>query len=253
LTVAPEASIPRLNPRNTKHKTALIAVTVALLFSIILSHFGDVFSLSRGSELLFGAYTVCTFDAKMELRVVGANQRLNAHSDKIPNQGGSVSGSQNKKTLTGNSSDFKRILLAVDGSENSERASRVATRLAQKDNAYLVILNVVPGIKYYFGMGSRVPIPQTTYEQLLEAANETAREIIDKQVFLARNQGIRARGKVLQATGTIVQEIVDFAAQERADLIVLGTRGLGGFKRMLMGSVSSGVVNHAYCSVLVVK
>jgi nucleotide-binding universal stress UspA family protein len=57
----------------------------------------------------------------------------------------------------------------------------------------------------------------------------------------------------LTSAGTVVQEIVDFASQEKVDLIILGTRGLGGFKRMLMGSVSNGVVNHAGCSVLVVK
>jgi nucleotide-binding universal stress UspA family protein len=155
---------------------------------------------------------------------------------------------------TGNdSTDFKRVLLAVDGSDNSERASRIAMNIAKKNNAYLAVLNVVPGIKYYFGMGSRVPLPQTTYDQLMEAATTTAREIVDRHVSAAKNQGIRVHGKVLNSVGTIVQEIVDFAFQERIDLIVLGTRGLGGFKRMLMGSVSSGVVSHAQCSVLVVK
>jgi nucleotide-binding universal stress UspA family protein len=141
----------------------------------------------------------------------------------------------------------------VDGSENSERASRTAMNLAEKSNAYLVILNVIPGIKYYFGLGSRVPLPQTTYEQLTEAATETAREIVGKKTSIAKNHGIRARGKILTAAGTVVQEIVEFASKEKVDLIVLGTRGLGGFKRMLLGSVSGGVVNHAHCSVLVVK
>ena len=157
------------------------------------------------------------------------------------------------KKTSNDSPDFKRVLLAVDGSENSERASRVAMSIAKKNNAYLVVLNAVPGIKYYFGMGSRVPLPQTSYEQLIEAATTTAREIVDRHVSTAKNQDIRSRGKVLNASGTVVQEIVDFASQERVDLIVLGTRGLGGFKRMLMGSVSSGVVSHAHCSVLVVK
>jgi nucleotide-binding universal stress UspA family protein len=157
------------------------------------------------------------------------------------------------KTTGGDSPDFKRVLLAVDGSENSKRASRVAMNIAKKNNAYLVVLHVVPGIKYYFGMGSRVPLPQTTCDQLMEAATTTAREIVDRHVSTAKIQGIRVRGKVLNSVGTTVQEIVDFAAQERVGLIVLGTRGLGGFKRMLMGSVSSGVVSHAHCSVLVVK
>jgi nucleotide-binding universal stress UspA family protein len=164
-----------------------------------------------------------------------------------------VSKSQDRNTASLDGANFKRILLAVDGSENSERASRVAMALAEGNNAYLVIVNVVPGIRYYFGMASRVPLPQATYEQLVEAATEAARKIVDTIVSVAKSQGLRVRGKTLAATGTVVQEIVDFASQERVDLIVLGTRGLGGFKRMLMGSVSSGVVNHAHCSVLVVK
>jgi hypothetical protein len=68
-------------------------------------------------------------------------------------------------------------------------------KLAEKNKAYLVILSVVPPIKYYFGLGSRVPLPQTTYEQLIEAATETAREVVDKQVSTAKNQGVRVRGK----------------------------------------------------------
>src|ERR1700751_4942314 len=121
-----------------------------------------------------------------------------------------------KKTGS-DSADFKRVLLAVDGSENSERASRVAMNIAKENNAYLVVLNVVPGIKYYFGMSSRVPLPQTTYDQLMEAATTTAREIVDRHQSTAKNQGIRVRGKVLNSAGTIVQEIVDFASQERVN------------------------------------
>jgi len=51
----------------------------------------------------------------------------------------------------------------------------------------------------------------------------------------------------------VVETIISHAAKEDVDLIVVGTRGLGGFKKMLMGSVSSGIISHADCPVLVVR
>jgi len=51
----------------------------------------------------------------------------------------------------------------------------------------------------------------------------------------------------------VVETIINHAAKEDVDLIIVGTRGLGGFKKMLIGSVSSGVISHANCPVLVVR
>jgi len=51
----------------------------------------------------------------------------------------------------------------------------------------------------------------------------------------------------------VVETIINHAAKEHVDLIIVGTRGLGGFKKMLIGSVSSGVISHANCPVLVVR
>jgi len=57
----------------------------------------------------------------------------------------------------------------------------------------------------------------------------------------------------VEGVTSTVQGIVEFASNEKVDLIVIGTRGLSGFKRLLIGSVSSGVVAHAHCPVLVVR
>jgi nucleotide-binding universal stress UspA family protein len=54
-------------------------------------------------------------------------------------------------------------------------------------------------------------------------------------------------------TNSIASTIVEFAENEKVDLIVVGTRGASGVKRMLLGSVASGVVTYAHCPVLVVK
>ncbi len=70
---------------------------------------------------------------------------------------------------------------------------------------------------------------------------------------LAHGRGVKARWEVLPSAESIVGQIVDYADREKADLIAMGSRGLGGFKRMVIGSVSSGVVTHAKCPVLVVR
>jgi len=137
-----------------------------------------------------------------------------------------------------NGRNFKRILVAVDGSENSTRATAAAVPIAEKYGAEIIVLNIVFG---------------RVYDQFKTVAEKKAREIVDREVELARSQGVKARWEVLPSAESIVGQIVDYADREKVDLIVMGSRGLGGFKRMVIGSVSNGVVTHARCSVLVVR
>jgi len=64
---------------------------------------------------------------------------------------------------------------------------------------------------------------------------------------------VKAKPKTSETIGSVVQTITDYAVVEKIDLIIMGTRGMGGFKKMLLGSVSNGVVTHAHCPVLVVR
>jgi len=59
--------------------------------------------------------------------------------------------------------------------------------------------------------------------------------------------------EILVAVNSVVKEIVEYAEKQDVDLIVIGTRGMSGLKRILLGSTSSGVVKYAHCPVLVVK
>ena len=70
---------------------------------------------------------------------------------------------------------------------------------------------------------------------------------------MAEKKSVKAKPQTSGTVGSVVQAITDYAASEKIDLIVMGTRGMGGFKKMLLGSVSSGVVTHAQCAVLVVR
>jgi nucleotide-binding universal stress UspA family protein len=114
----------------------------------------------------------------------------------------------------------------------------MAATIAEKYESELIVLNVIPG---------------RAYDQLRAVAERKAREIVDREVATARDYGIKATWEILPSAESIVGQIVDYADREKIDMIVIGTRGLGGFKRMIIGSVSSGVVTHTHCPVLVVR
>jgi nucleotide-binding universal stress UspA family protein len=147
----------------------------------------------------------------------------------------------------------KRILLAVDGSENSFRAANVAIDIAKDRGSELIVLNViVPVISVSppVGAGS-YPIDYGSY---YDNEEKNGSELVDRVTKLARNNNVaRVKSFVQRSPSSIVETIVEVAENENADLIVIGTRGLGGFKRLVLGSVSGGVVAHAHCNVLIVR
>ncbi len=150
---------------------------------------------------------------------------------------------------------FNRILVAVDGSENAGRGARVATDLAQRYGSELIVLHVIarPGYANIPVFSSITPPPQTTYDEYYAYAKKVAQEYVDRAVAQARSRGVNVRTEIREAVRSTVQGITEYAQNEKADLIVIGTRGLEGFRKLLIGSVSSGVITHAQCPVLVVR
>jgi nucleotide-binding universal stress UspA family protein len=164
----------------------------------------------------------------------------------------STIGKQSPKTDT--HSRFQRILVAVDGSEGSRKASEVAVDLAEKFNAQLYVLHAFRGYPEYMTMFPSAPSPSGEAIEAYEAyARKAALEVVGRTVSIAEKKGLKVKPKTVETIGSSVQAIVDYAIAEKIDLIVMGTRGMGGFKKMLLGSVSSGVVTHAPCSVLVAR
>jgi nucleotide-binding universal stress UspA family protein len=148
-----------------------------------------------------------------------------------------------------------KVLLATDASEEAELAARTAADLAQKTGSELHVVHV-------FGIapvGTPVYLEATDLqgEALEEEAEERiseqqAREVLEVEVEKVRSAG----GTVVEAhvmEGRIAPEIVGLAEEIGAGLIVMGSRGLGGIRRALMGSVSDSVVRHAHCPVMVVR
>jgi nucleotide-binding universal stress UspA family protein len=146
---------------------------------------------------------------------------------------------------------IKKIIVAVDGSPNSMRSADVAIKMSKDYGAELVVLHVVqyPIYHLYAPRAYGVAPVDELLDHEEKAAQHWAGPILDK----ARASGVYARLEVLKVKTSIVLAITDNAIAEKADLIVIGTRGLGGFAKLLLGSVSSGVVTHASCPVLVVR
>lgn len=158
---------------------------------------------------------------------------------------------------------FTKILVGIDGSELSMDAAGYAIQIAKRDSAELVVIHVLsPMLRGYehtpkpllFGL----PATPSSINNIIETSEQEAERWLEgiKQQLLAddENNEVKIQTKIIIAsTPRIAGEIVDYAQQENVDLIVVGTKGRSGFKRLLLGSVASAVVTYANCPVLVVK
>lgn len=145
---------------------------------------------------------------------------------------------------------FSKILVAFDGSPDAMKAVKRATALASEFGATLTLVHVysLPSLAY----GGPGPMPLLDYKSLEDSARAKAREVLMRGEEACKQEGVAAKAELLEAT-SIVQAILEFAQKGGVDLIVMGTRGMTGFKKLLLGSVSDGVVTHAHCAVLVVR
>ena len=145
-----------------------------------------------------------------------------------------------------------KILLATDSSEEAELALSTAIDLANSTNSQLHVVTVGPWNPDPSYASHEASLRWETYEQASEAIGKEVQEILDNQVRKIEEGG----GTVQEAhlrRGRKDEEIVRVGEEIGAGLIVMGSRGLGGIRRALMGSVSDGVMRHAHCPVLVVR
>ncbi len=142
-----------------------------------------------------------------------------------------------------------RILLAVDGSAESRLARQAAAELSEKTGAEVHVAHVLPSPERMYGPHF---YPVDVKGSLLERVEREAREFLGRQAEKISSAGGRVGG-VRLASGNAPAVIVKLAEELHADLTVLGSRGLGGVRRALMGSVSESVVRHAHNPVLVVR
>ena len=148
---------------------------------------------------------------------------------------------------------FRRIVVATDGSEDARRATAAAIGFAKRDGAELLIVSAVEHITGIDASSADTVGGVRALTEYFDFAHAEVKEVLREATALAKARGLEARSVLLDGASSAVQMITEFAKKERADLIVVGTRGLSGFQKLLLGSVSSGIVSHAPCSVLVVR
>ena len=145
---------------------------------------------------------------------------------------------------------FKKILVCDDGSDGAMQAVQAAIGIAQKFESEALVVNVMPPVPVVAPYVISVEAAPDMAEVVKEAVEEQQATLSCAE-HLFRKENIPVR--TLAESGHAVEVITRVAEQEKADLIVLGSRGLGGFKRFLLGSVSDGVSHHAHCPVLIVR
>ena len=142
----------------------------------------------------------------------------------------------------------------MDGSKNATRALDAGIKMSKTYGAELFILNVIPTPSILLAAQAGLGVPPVGAESYYEQEEIDSRHFLEEGVELAKAQKVtNVSSEAIRATSSIVEEIIDTAARKNIDLIVIGTRGVGGFKKLLQGSVSSGVVIHAECNVMVVR
>ena len=148
---------------------------------------------------------------------------------------------------------IKRILLPTDGSESAARAANVAIEVAKKFGAELIVLHVIAVPATGVAKAELSPGYDVELQEYFESARKKADSIVDEVIRSAEAKDVKATHLIQEYSFSIVETILEQATKSNVDLIVIGTRGLTGFKKLLVGSVSSGVVSHAHCSVLIVR
>ncbi|MGB8573651.1 MAG: universal stress protein [Nitrososphaeraceae archaeon] len=146
---------------------------------------------------------------------------------------------------------IRKVLVAVDGSIPSLNASSYAIDLAKKFDAELTILYVISSDLRYT-VEDMSPVPKAL-KQVLAVATERGQEKIDQVKRRAVEKNVGVKTDIILSVTSVVKEIADYAKKNNIDVIVVGSRGISGFKKMLLGSVASGVVTFAHCPVIVVK
>ncbi|WOF16640.1 universal stress protein [Methanoplanus sp. FWC-SCC4] len=139
---------------------------------------------------------------------------------------------------------YKKILLATDGSENARRAAEKAAGFAKDLSSHVILVYIINNPPSQ----SRMVKANFDVHSLLE---EDAKTRIKDTIDIFENNGLPYTLKV--AIGDPAAEIIEIAEREKADMIVIGSRGLGTIKGVFLGSVSRKVTHNAKCPVMIVK
>jgi len=147
--------------------------------------------------------------------------------------------------MSSNFKNIQKILIPTDGSDYSMRAAEYGISIAKMLDAQIMVVYVIDDV--VLDQISKV----TEHEDVERELKQDGQRHINYVLGLAKKEGIKAAS--LLAKGRPFDQIVHLAKEQNMDLIVMGTYGLRGAERILIGSVAERVIEYSPCPVLVVK
>ena len=146
---------------------------------------------------------------------------------------------------------ISNILVAIDGSENSLRAANYAINLSSKFKADLTVLTILDiSLKHLSSTFLTAPTYGTKDQDKQKNKTNKHHENIK---LIGKESGISVKSEIISSSISPVGTIVDYIENNMIDLVIVGSRGLGGFKKLILGSIASGLISYSKCPVLVVK
>jgi nucleotide-binding universal stress UspA family protein len=141
---------------------------------------------------------------------------------------------------------LSKILVPVDGSENSFRALEhaifLSTKIEGAQTTVTYIIEARPSVYIYS--------PKVMEKVRADYKSESAK-ILERCKDMANKSGINIHTVLIE--GDPASKIIRYSEMEKFEIIIIGSRGMGQFKEMILGSVSNKVLHHAKCSVMVVR
>jgi nucleotide-binding universal stress UspA family protein len=151
---------------------------------------------------------------------------------------------------------ISKILVAIDGSHLSMDAATYAVKLAKKFNTKLIALTIINTQPWFYSPTRYGWANLETMKKIHESDRRHAQTWLVQVKGTAEYYGVRSQTKTLLVPYTqssIAGAIIDYAEENHVDLVVVGTRGHSGLKKMLLGSVALSVLTYSHCPVLVIK
>jgi len=154
-----------------------------------------------------------------------------------------------------NNNIFSKILIPVDGSTNSMKAIDYAIDLADKYKSELLALHVLysqSGFAFHKETVAGAITSSSLNDLNLDAKQEAEKwfEEINKR---AEEKKVHIKTEVVFTVISIVEGILTYAEKENINLIIIGSKGKSGWKKLIVGSVASGISTYAHCPILIVK
>jgi nucleotide-binding universal stress UspA family protein len=147
---------------------------------------------------------------------------------------------------------ISKILVAIDGSEHSFKASEYALELAKSFGAqlYAVTVTYIPASDH---LSQKEVLSKSLVENSSNNSMKDAGNWFESFNQNAKEDNIQLKTELINSARPVDYVILEYAEEQKIDLIVVGTRGRTGFKKLMLGSIASSIVTYAHCPVVVVK